>query len=435
VLAAAVVLLVAGGVAGKYLTLPGYHPLDGPDLDLRLAIAPHKVTLHAICNLAFIDEVMPMPRADEYALAAHEQAALRASMVPWLALNHEVRIDGVVVPPALAGFTVDPGDPRWLPMFPIMGAKALIKVHFELEYHAEDPPRTVSLVWRAYPPDLLRSTPRATITNDVVALVTAGADEQVVTLRSHAPEFTWHAPEGDANPRLLAVPPPPRATRAPSANWALSGLAAAVIAFVFAAVRAPGLRRARPWLAAAAILAVALSYRSLAPLLFGRLELPTVEQAAAIFTPLHANVYRAFDATEPAEVYDTLARSVDGTLLDTIYHDIYRSLVMAEEGGAVSRVKAVRPLATDVEHIGVLDDGRTVSFTVHARWQVDGAVFHWGHQHWRTNEHRARYTVVATDAGWRIAGAQALAQERIDAGTGFLPPLRAAQTVPAEAGK
>ena len=54
-------------------------------------------------------------------------------------------------------------------------------------------------------------------------------------------------------------------------------------------------------------------------------------------------------------------------------------------------------------------------FSIVTRWQVEGAVFHWGHSHWRTNEYRARYGVTATEAGWRISDSQVLEQRRIDA--------------------
>jgi hypothetical protein len=45
---------------------------------------------------------------------------------------------------------------------------------------------------------------------------------------------------------------------------------------------------------------------------------------------------------------------------------------------------------------------------------VTGAVFHWGHSHTRTNEYKARYTVIGTDEGWRISASRVLEQSRID---------------------
>jgi hypothetical protein len=146
-------------------------------------------------------------------------------------------------------------------------------------------------------------------------------------------------------------------------------------------------------------------------------ELPDTGQAVAIFEPLHANIYRAFDYVQPSEIYDALERSVDGALLDALYNDIYRGLILQEEGGALSRVQRVDSLGVEVESIGLLADGRP-GFTLQHHWRVTGAVFHWGHSHYRTNEYRARYTVAAggpeSGGGWRIRGHQPLEQVRLE---------------------
>ena len=130
---------------------------------------------------------------------------------------------------------------------------------------------------------------------------------------------------------------------------------------------------------------------------------------------------------------------------------------MEEEGGAVGRVIEVRPIEIEIESIGLvepprdpaplvtdevdadktgrlasadaaasaaadvageasggLSDSRRVGFTVRCKWQVDGAVYHWGHGHFRTNEYEARFLVIATDRGWRLAGDELLSQRRVD---------------------
>ena len=69
-------------------------------------------------------------------------------------------------------------------------------------------------------------------------------------------------------------------------------------------------------------------------------ELPS-EQLSAAATALHLNMYRSFDYTDRDTVYDSLALSVDGNLLDTVYEEIFASLVMRDEGGAVARVTSI----------------------------------------------------------------------------------------------
>jgi hypothetical protein len=151
--------------------------------------------------------------------------------------------------------------------------------------------------------------------------------------------------------------------------------------------------------------------------------LPDLAEARAVFEPLHTNIYRAFDYTRDEDVYDALAASVDGALLERLFDEVYRSLVMQEEGGAVSRVERVRHLDTNVREVGVSEVAAAsaaatqprAAFVVDARWQVDGAVYHWGHAHFRTNEYRAEYTVAATERGWRIVASRMLEQRRVDA--------------------
>jgi len=144
-------------------------------------------------------------------------------------------------------------------------------------------------------------------------------------------------------------------------------------------------------------------------------DLPSDAEAVSVFEPLHENIYRAFDYTDESDVYDALAESVDGPLLERLYDEVYRSLVLQEAGGAVSRVASVRHLDLAVEEIGVVGERALPGFVVDATWQVDGAVYHWGHAHTRTNEYRARYTVHAAEQGWRIAASEVLAQRRVDA--------------------
>ena len=144
-------------------------------------------------------------------------------------------------------------------------------------------------------------------------------------------------------------------------------------------------------------------------------ELPTEAEALAIFEPLHENIYRAFDYTDESAVYDALSQSVDGELLAGLYDEVYRSLVLQEEGGAVSKVTAVRHDRMDVGEIGLVGPEGRVGFRLECQWQVDGAVYHWGHAHTRTNEYVAEYTIHAGESGWRIAASQPIEQRRVDA--------------------
>jgi hypothetical protein len=145
--------------------------------------------------------------------------------------------------------------------------------------------------------------------------------------------------------------------------------------------------------------------------------LPTSTEVLAVFTPIHANLYRALDYVREEDVYDVLARSAEGPLLEDLYRQLRRSLAIEEAGGAVGRVQVVRPMETTVERMGwvpVAASEPRLEFVVNARWQVEGSVSHWGHRHDRTNEYRARYTVAVTPEGWRIVKQELLEEQRVD---------------------
>jgi hypothetical protein len=149
------------------------------------------------------------------------------------------------------------------------------------------------------------------------------------------------------------------------------------------------------------------------PLSSPGLPQPTEAEAVSIFTPLHANVYRAFDYTRESDIYDALARSVDGPMLDAIYNDVYRGLVMQEEGGAVARVRKVSLLESSLLPATPQVTAPSDGFRIRARWRVEGVVYHWGHSHIRENEYAAEYRVASRPGGWRIVDAIPLEQRRI----------------------
>jgi hypothetical protein len=396
---------------------PRAHPADGPDIDVRIVIGPSKVTFTMLMNLAFVEEVVDTSRENEEAIHPVEHEAHRLDLLDFFETTNKVTIDGVAVAPVAREFEVQEADLSLLPLFPRAGAKALVKVRLVLDYPAKAPPREVALTWGRFPPDRALETELGIPPITVIAMLTAKGLRSRVVLTESEPEWTWHDTGESLADRFEAVPDLLERARLEIPLWTvlLGGLGAGLGAL---GLRRGGWRR-RPWLpiaAAALLVGGALAHgagRVSVPSPFGGARLPDAAQAVAIFQPLHANIYRAFDYVSESEVYDALARSVEGNLLDSIYNEIYQGLIMQEEGGAVSEVQSVRPLVTDVESIAPLADGRP-GLTVRARWQVEGAVFHWGHSHHRTNEYEARYVVAHGEQGWRIRAQEILAQRLIE---------------------
>jgi hypothetical protein len=400
------------------------HPQDGPHVDLRFRVEGSEFTALLSMNLVFLDWMLDVPREDPERVDPAELAVLAPRLEAYFAAQMPVEIDGVRVTPILRDIRLNDPDPVLLPLFPISGNRGLRKVEFSLFYPGKQPPAMISVAWPAYPPDLL-SVLASKPPLEIASEWTADGLRSMHTFTRVEPGFTWHRPVGGVESRLERVPTPPQPEPLVPAFATLAILVFLAGFGAAAAARRPPLVALGSGLLAAAVVLVVrpmgpafLALGTRAPR-----EVPAAE-AAATFEALQANLYRAFDYEAESAVYDALARSVSGGLLEETYLGVRRALVMEEEGGAMSRVVAVRPVRTDLVSQGEieLDDGRRVrAFKVEAAWQVDGRVTHWGHSHDRTNEYDGRFTVAAEREGWRIHDAEITRQERVDAGTAPAP--------------
>lgn len=121
---------------------------------------------------------------------------------------------------------------------------------------------------------------------------------------------------------------------------------------------------------------------------------------------LLSNIYAAFEHREDADVYDTLATSVEGTLLKELYLHIKRSLIIAEQGGALSRV-------TNLEVTDVKPMGTSASSAYEVTWKLSAETEHWGHLHLRTSQYRARLTLSGKDKAWKLQKFQIVDEQRL----------------------
>lgn len=379
----------------------GLHPQDGPDADVRLTVEPDAVRLQVTVNLVFLDEYVEPFREDDESLHPVEHPLARDLGHELLREAVTLSIDGVEVTSRVAAFDVAPPDPDLVPHFPRFGSRAMTKLRWVLEYPAKSPPGEVDLSWTLFPPDEVRAVGPDIPTLEIVAHLKAEGSSRRLTLTEDGPRLRWESDPEAAASRFLAVP---------AVATGAGGVDALSPALWAAALLVLLVGRARPaaWAGASVLLlagVLALRGSGAPPL--------EAQTARGIFEPLHQNLYRAFDYSRREDVYDALARSVHGDLLDELYDQVHASLVQAEEGGAVSEVQAVRRVELEPLDLAAEVAGRP-GFTVETRWQVDGAVFHFGHSHWRTNEYRARFGVASTDEGWRLATHEMLEAVRVD---------------------
>ena len=391
---------------------PLCHPQDGPDVDLRVHIQQSQMEVQAIVNLAFCDEILGQLRDEEQELHPDEEGLLKKELLATFRKEVTVRIDGLEVSPEEQSCEVLPFEPGDAEFFPTMRMLAVIKVRVRLIYSLKTTPRSVALHWGMYPADLaIAEWVDSSI--QINAEWTAGQETQIVPFTEQEPEFIWHAGKNGLAPRFVPTPEAAVSTNSPADSrlwlWPWGGLALLLGATAV-------IRRRRPtvgFTVATLLITAILSWLLVTQQPGAESHPPqlTDEEAVELFEVLHANIYRAFDFTEEEEIYDALSRSVEGDLLAQIYEQIYTSLIMQDQGGAVSRVKEVTPISTTVTTRNQDEPG---SFRVRSRWRVLGQVYHWGHTHMRLNEHLAEMDVRWNRGAWHISSSRVLEQFRVE---------------------
>lgn len=415
------VLAVAAGLGA--LPATAGHP--GQHLDVRISISDRAVVYEIILstdlsNVVILNDYDAFRAAPEenkyYFVDPRQEQRTRAAFDEFFAENNPVAIDGVPVRPILTSLELIPNpglagteDPFSFPP----------DTRIVLTYPVKGSPKQVSMIWDLYPQDVTRAVLGQDTTVEVVAELDAYDKNKIIVFTADEPEVIWHASGKPArekvSPVVATFEPPSialplvsltvmglwavvwltlprsrvwRTSRRPAATLFVLALAAAVLTRGVLVTRVPA-----PW----------------APVVW----LPGEQEVVDLFTALHRNVYRAFDYKTESDIYDVLAQSVDGYLLDQVYNEVYQSLILRDQGGAVARVQSVDILDADVESAGVVPGSGGAAFQLRSRWQVHGAVYHWGHVHSRTNEYDARYTVAQRGGNWKITGVEVLQQQRI----------------------
>lgn len=136
-------------------------------------------------------------------------------------------------------------------------------------------------------------------------------------------------------------------------------------------------------------------------------DAPDTAKSEKIAADILRNIYRAFEYREEEATYDALASSVDGPLLRALYLQIRKSLLVAEQGDARSRIVEVQPVTSD------LGKASASEFDIDLTWRAMGQIEHWGHIHTRENEYRARLSIAANSGSWKLSACRFLGQKRV----------------------
>ena len=363
-----------------------------------LYVEDDEVRHEILVPLLSLEESILIARDDDPFLDLAEQDAARQQIEEYFKTGNPIDIDDENVQPTVARcdfFGLDIKD------FAKQAERRTVslvnaRVGIILSYATKQPPDRVLLTWNRFN-NYIRG---------VNMVVYAGADASKTKLSrvGNTTVYEWHSPG-----RRTTLPPEPVRIEAPQrSTWSVPIVSIVCLALLLPVVGFLRTRRASlpKHLVAVVVLGVgaALAWphaRLETPSPFAPLPQVSDERAESIFGALHKNTYRAFDFRTENKVYDALAVSVDGDLLDDLYLQIRRGLQMQEQGGAISRIREVSVLEGRKENLDDLpQDGR--SFGYHCRWSVSGTVEHWGHIHSRTNEYVARFAVEPRGESWRI---------------------------------
>ncbi len=143
-----------------------------------------------------------------------------------------------------------------------------------------------------------------------------------------------------------------------------------------------------------AIFSFQIGYNSTIP--FIKKNTYTTPEAKELITQLLKNTYRAFDFREEGDIYDKLSMCNDAELLQKIYLQTRKSMVIENQGGIEAKVNEV--LVTKVEE--ETSDGEGLSYR--CNWIVKGVVGHWGHKHKRVNQYDAIIKIKPVDGVWKM---------------------------------
>jgi len=352
--------------------------------------------------LASLATMIDFERADPYYLEIPEQDLATEQIRKFFSVGNEVTIDGIAVSPVFDRIDFYGLDLRDFAMQSERNRISMAngRVGLILSYPCKSPPNEVTVEW-----DLFND---AIKTVDSVIFVGNKVDKTQFSSFIESNVFRWTT---DGNlPELPAITEVnvEELPRQPAPQIPLGSAAFLLFGIVLLIARRPGNFAVRTSILAAVLIACWIAwphFRYTLPVKTGFASVPA-ETADSVFDRLHKNMFRAFDYYSESDVYDALARSVDGPLLRDLYLKIQESLRVREQGGAVSRIDEVQLES------GSLVEQETApgvpAFDYRCKWNLVGSIEHWGHIHQRTNQYDARFHVELRDGSWKITAMETL---------------------------
>tara|TARA_R110002096_G_scaffold147671_18_gene307736 strand:- start:6446 stop:7648 length:1203 start_codon:yes stop_codon:yes gene_type:complete len=265
-------------------------------------------------------------------------------------------------------------------------------------------PEVLELTWDFFPrPDL-----------QVPVVFVTGAGKATLAFSEANQKQQWNVPANAKLPTLLPVPAVVASAETGPTELPIPSLVLMGCALLIGIVGRLAPPRANLPLGIAAVLCLVG-----APLLwgFGRVpleqeisDLPAYEETYVdeVVYALLRNIYHAFDYRDESKIYDTLAASVDGALLEQIYLEIRRGLELEDQGGPRVKVTTVDLRETFAEPIEERE-----GFRADVEWRAVGEVTHWGHTHKRPNFYHAWLVIEPRGETWKLTELEIVEEGRL----------------------
>ncbi len=282
------------------------------------------------------------------------------------------------------------------------------------EFDLSEIPQQIEMRWNGF------ATPLVSLPVSVIM----GSQSEDFNLIAQSPSSIW-INRGRVNLRNPLVPVPP----VPSGGHDFIKIPMATIIWVVASLFYIGFKTRRSRMMTARKLmrwaGLVLGAVVLWPMFTVKVANPwapqisvSPDQATKILNSLMRNIYRAFDQRTESGIYDVLARSIHGGMLETVYLQTANALSIDEQS-------ATRIHVAELElHVDALKQiKKRMGFIADAQWTAFGTVGHWGHQHTRVNRYTAKVTVEpdrpssaasqGQPASWKITALEIVELKRL----------------------
>lgn len=414
------------------------HSSAIPLVDLTITLDENTLTYEVSVPTFAFEPLKDIELGDQYVSLTQRKKEIEDFMAAYCS----VKIDGIEVRPVLKYLNLfgpeKPSEDDDIPGMEPSWAEA----YMTLTYSTKGKPQRVSMEWNLFTGKAMReqgfpgmmaaeqamgypgsvdsgeTMPEGISSgnpDEVIVVLTAFGRREFVSFTVQEPGYIWHADGKTSHLHPLAVVP--KATEE-TIGVPIVPVAAGVLLLLFLPI-ARVAKVSRPFsIAVVSIVIVAgvagqsMGHIEMKPFWRDGIEMPDPAEADEIFAALHRNVYRAFDYETEDAIYDALAQSVSGELLDEVYNDVYQGLILREEGGAICKIEQIEIL--DSSMVPMPDqDSENPQFKISCSWRVLGLVEHWGHAHRRVNEYRAVYTLTFSGDKWKISDVEMNDQKRV----------------------